>query len=272
MNASDAMSPTDTPLRRAWVREPAPSLAHACELTHLAREPIHFAALQAEHQAYRAALAGMGLQVSCLPALPEFPDSVFVEDAALLLDELSLLTRPGVASRQAEPRHLRAALLARGRPVHELQGPACLDGGDVLRMGRQLLVGLSTRSNAEAVRQLQALLQPLGYCVRGLPVGASLHLKTAVTALDDETLLLNPAWVDAQQLHGFAQLTVDPAEPFAANVLRLPHAWLANAAYPRTLERLGPEATRRGVALHAVAIPEFGKAEAGLTCLSLVEP
>ena len=262
---------SDTP-RHAWVREPAVTLPEACELTHLAREPIDYADLLVEHQAYRRALTQLGLQVVVLPALPQFPDSVFVEDAALLLPELTVLTRPGVASRQAEPVHLQAALAARGLPLHSLQAPATLDGGDVLRIGKRLLVGLSTRSNAAAVEQLRSLLQPLGYQVDAVPLGPSLHLKTACTALDDETLLINPAWVDAAALPAFRFLQVDAAEPFAANVLRLPQAWLANAAYPRTLERLGPEAERRGISLHAVAIPAFGRAEAGLTCLSLIEP
>lgn len=225
-----------------------------------------------EHQAYQRALSHIGFQVVVLPALPQFPDSVFVEDAALLLPELSVLTRPGVASRQDEPLHLQAALAVRGLALDRLPAPATLDGGDVLQIGKRMLVGLSTRSNAAAVDQLSALLGPLGYQVGAVPLGPSLHLKTACTELDDETLLINPEWVDASALPGWRHLVVDPAEPFAANVLRLPHAWLANAAFPRTLARLGTEAQRRGIALHSVAIPAFGRAEAGLTCLSLIEP
>ena len=137
--------------RRAWVREPANTLPEACELTHLARESIAYADLPVEHQAYQRALSHIGFQVVVLPALPQFPDPVFVEDAALLLPELSVLTRPGVASRQDEPLHLQAALAMRGLPLHRLPAPATLDGGDVLRIGKRMLVGLSTRSNAAAV-------------------------------------------------------------------------------------------------------------------------
>jgi len=254
----------------AVLRTPAPTLATQCELTHLAREPIEFARILDEHAAYAAALREHGVRVDILPALGDAPDSVFVEDAAIVLDELVLLTRPGAASRQAEPLHIRDALSSHRPRLVSITAPGTLDGGDVLRIGRTLLVGRSTRSNAAGIEQLARLVADHGYSVRAVPVSGALHLKTACTALDDTTLLVNPAWLDPAQLHGFDLISVADGEAFAANVLRLPGGLLVNAAYPRTRERVEQEAAARGARVSAVDIGEFGKAEAGLTCLSLV--
>lgn len=248
----------------AVTRCPAPSLSD-CELTYLAREPIVFERALAQHAAYVAALRAAGAEVLTLPAEPAFPDSVFVEDGAVVLDELAILTRPGVASRAAEPEQL-APHLAPYRPVVRVAPPGTLEGGDVLRVGRRLFVGLSPRTDAAGIEALRALAEPHGYTVAPVRVRGCLHLKTAVTALDDETLLANPDWVDLAPLEEFDVVTVAPDEPWAANVLRLGRTLLANAAFPRTLECLA----RRGHAPVPVEIGEFGKAEAGLTCLSLL--
>jgi dimethylargininase len=248
----------------ALTRCPAPTLTE-CELTYLEREPIAFERALAQHGAYVAALRAAGAEVRVLPAEDAFPDSVFVEDAAVVLDEVAILTRPGVASRLEEP-ELLAPHLAAHRPLARIAAPATLEGGDVLRVGGRLLAGLSPRTNAAGVEALRALTKPLGYAVTAVPVRGCLHLKTGVTALDDETLLANPDWLDLEPLAGFDVVSVAPEEPWAANVLRLKGTLLVNSAYPRTLERLA----RRGLALVPVDISEFAKAEAGLTCLSLI--
>jgi dimethylargininase len=255
--------------RIALVRRPAPTLAERCELTFLERSAIDFVTLEHQHAGYRAALAEAGAEVVTLDAIDALPDSVFVEDAAVVLDELAVLTRPGVASREAEPEAI-ASTLAAWRPLQRIEAPGTLDGGDVLRIGRRLFVGLTTRSNRGGIDQLAALAAPLGYTVTAVAVPGSLHLKTACTALDDDTLLLNPAWIDPDAFTGFRILAVDASESFAANVLPIGDARIVNAAFPRTRERI--EAFCASAGLHAIAtdISEFGKAEAGLTCLSVV--
>ncbi|GAB3739799.1 dimethylarginine dimethylaminohydrolase family protein [Silanimonas algicola] len=261
-------------LSHALVRRPARSLLDACELTHLERIPIHAAGIDREHTAYRDALAAMGLEVTVLPAIEAHPDSVFMEDTALVLDEVLVLTRP-TPSREAEPDHVLADAGDLGRPVGRILAPGTLEGGDVLRLGRRLMVGLTTRTNAEGVRQLRALVEPFGYTVETFAVGRSLHFKTACTALDDGLLVVNPDWIDADTLRaaGFETLGVPSDEPFAANLLRVDDRVLVNAATPKTLARVREAWRARGHrpdGLVETPLVEFGKAEAGLTCLSLV--
>jgi len=258
----------------AIVRQPARSLLDACELTHLDRVAIDAAGIAREHAAYRDVLAAMGLSVTVLPAIEAHPDSVFMEDTAVVLDEVLVLTRP-TRSREAEPAHLLADAGALGRPFARITAPGTLEGGDVLRVGRRLMVGLTTRTNAEGVAQLRAIAEPFGYTVESFAVGRSLHFKTACTALDAGLLVVNPAWVDADALQraGFETLEVPADEPFAANLLRVDGLVLVNAAALKTLARLREAWRARGHAQDALfetPLVEFGKAEAGLTCLSLV--
>jgi dimethylargininase len=253
----------------ALVRRPAPSLAERCELTFLERSAIDFAALERQHAGYRAALAEAGAEVVTLDAIDVLPDSVFVEDAAVVLDGLAVLTRPGAVSREAEPAAIASALAA-WRPLQRIEAPGTLDGGDVLRIGHRLFVGLTTRTNRDGIEQLAALVRPHGYEVIAVDTSGSLHLRTACTALDDDTLLLNPAWIDPAAFADFRILAVDGDEPFAANVLSIGDARIVNAALPRTRARVEAFCASAGLRTIATDISEFGKAEAGLTCLSLV--
>jgi dimethylargininase len=253
----------------AIVRRPARSLAQSCELTFLERSEISFDALERQHAAYREALAMAGAEVVALEAIDALPDSVFVEDTAVVLDESAILSRPGAASRQPEPARIASAL-ARFRDCEAIVAPGTLEGGDILRIGRTLYVGLTTRTNRAGVEQLEAWLRPHGYRVVPVPVHGSLHLKTACTALDAQTLLLNPAWIDATAFDGFARIEVADDEAFAANVLPVGDVRIVNAAFPRTRERVEAFCANAGLRAIAVDISEFGKAEAGLTCMSLV--
>lgn len=248
----------------AIVRQPAASIVN-CELTYLERTPISHAGALTEHAAYSLALNAAGVHMVVLPALEAYPDSVFTEDAALVLDEVAILTRPGAASRQGEPEQL-APTLGRYRPLKAITAPGTLEGGDVLRIGRRIFVGVSTRTNAEGVAQLRALTASYGYTVTPVTVSGALHLKTAATALDDHTLIANPAWLDLTPFAGLEILTVPPDEPWGANVLTVGEARLVNAACPRTLDQVAAA----GYAVMPLALEEFGKAEAGLTCLSLI--
>ena len=248
----------------AFTRAVPPSI-DCCELTHLARTPIDVAAASAQHHAYEALLDRLGCAVRRLDPAPDMPDSVFVEDTVVVLDEIAILARPGAASRRDEVTSMAAAL----RPYRELraiEAPATLDGGDVLRVGRRVFVGVSARTTIEAARQMDAALQPCGYAVQPVEVRGCLHLKSAVTAAADDVLIINPEWIDARVFSGFECLPVDPEEPFAANVLRVRDAIVCGAASPRTADRL----RARGFHVHSVDVSELAKAEAGVTCCSVI--
>jgi dimethylargininase len=254
----------------AWVREVASSLAR-CELTHLARAAIDVALARQQHALYVTELAALGCRIEWLPPLEEHADGVFVEDTAVLVPEVAVVTRPGAASRRGEVESVAAAL-ARQLEVRRLGEPACLEGGDVLRVGRKLYVGLTrgqgARTNATGIAQLGEALEPFGYAVQALALRGCLHLKSACTFIPPETLLVNPAWVDPAQITVPRVIAIDPSEPYAANTLTLSGLTLVSRAYPRTQGRL--EAA--GISTRALDVSELHKAEAALTCISLLLP
>ena len=269
----------------AVVRRPARSLAEHCELTFLERMPMAFDALDRQHQAYCDALQAAGAKVLVLDAIEALPDSVFVEDAAVVLDDVAILALPGAASRQPEPARVGSEMANYREQRECILALGTLEGGDVLRIGNTLFVGLSTRTNRAGIEQLAAIVRRYGYDVVPVEVHGSLHLKTACTALDANTVLLNPAWIDTAAFAGFDRIAVVEDEPFAANVLAVGSALfngtlfnstlfnstlIVNAAFPRTLERVHAHARISGQRIIPVDISEFGKAEAGLTCMSLV--
>ncbi|HEY8233803.1 MAG TPA: dimethylargininase [Vicinamibacteria bacterium] len=242
-----------------------PSTLADCELTWLEREPIDLGRAVAQHAAYASLLASLGLEVVELPADPAFPDCCFVEDVAVVLDEVALLTRPGAESRRGEIAGVEAAL-ARYRRIETTPPPATLEGGDVLRVGATLFVGRSARTNEFGIARLAEVAEPLGYRVVTVPVTGCLHLKSAVTALDDERLLVNRAWLDPAPLAGFHLVDVAPEEPGAANVLRVDGTLVAHSGFARTIERVAS----LGYAVRTLDVSEFLKAEAALTCKSLL--
>ena len=244
------------------MRVPADTLVD-CELTWLDREPIDVSRARDQHSAYCDVLRKLGLDVEVLPPDDRYPDSTFVEDAALILDEVAVLTRPGAGSRRGEPALLEATL-ARHRPVVRMvQGQ--LDGGDVIRAGRRLFVGVGSRTDGTGLAALQGAAGP-GYEVVGVDFQGCLHLKSAATMLDDEVVLLNPDWVNPNRFPALRALAVDPAEPWAADVLRVHDTVLMNAACPRTMALV----RARGYRVEAINVSEFMKAEAAITCLSLI--
>lgn len=249
----------------AFTRDITPALATDCELTHLARTPIDLPRARDEHAAYESALRGCGCEVVRIAADPLMADAVFIEDIAIVLDELAIITRPGATSRRRETGAIREALKAH-RPLADIAGEGTLDGGDVLRIGRRLLAGAGPRSNAEGRRQLSALAAPSGYSVESIPFTGCLHLKTAVTLVADDIVLFNPAWVSASALGAVRTIAVDPAEPFAANAVLVNGAVIHSAEFPRTRERL----ERAGISVISVPAGELAKAEGGVTCCSLL--
>lgn len=248
----------------ALTREPAREM-DACELTHLGRVPIDAGAAARQHGGYREALRACGARVVTLPPVEGLPDSVFVEDTAVVLDEVAVLTRPGVGSRRGEVKLIEPEV-ARLRPVVRIEPPATLEGGDVLRLGRTLYVGLSPRTNAEGAAALRRLAAPHGYEVVTVEPRGCLHLKTGCSALDDGTVLVNPEWVDASAFRGREVVAADASEPWAANVVSVGGALCVSAEFPRTADALAA----RGYDVRPVEVSEFAKAEGSLTCMSLL--
>ncbi|MGB8984789.1 MAG: arginine deiminase family protein [Anaerolineales bacterium] len=238
-----------------------------CEITHIERTPIDLNIARAQHHAYVDALKQLGCGVIELPAEPDLPDSVFVEDTAFILPEVAVITRPGADSRKPEAQSIVRALSPLIELVH-VRAPATVDGGDVLVLGRNIYVGLSTRSNQEAIKQLNNLLQGYGYIVTGVETRGCLHLKSAVTRVDDRTLLINRNWVDANRFRNFDLVEVDPSEPSAANCLPLGDSIIFPAAFPKTCARLAD----RGHKILTVDVSELAKAEGAVTCCSLILP
>ncbi len=248
---------------------PVSSRIAECELTHLERAEISPEIAARQHNAYEQAIADAGFEIVRLPELDGHADSVFVEDTAILLGEHAVITRPGAPSRRAEA-DSTAEALAPYFNVHRMRRGK-LDGGDVLRVGRTLYVGQSRRTDCAGIVELATLASPLGFEVVAVPHERCLHLKTGATYAghDDQgrpTLLINPDWIDPAPFEGLNLLPSHPLEPFAANSLRVGNRLLYPAAYPRTAERL----RALGFDLEEIDVSELEKAEAGLTCMSLI--
>lgn len=237
----------------------------SCQLTHLARQPIDLELARRQHAGYEHILALLGCEILQLPEQADLPDAVFVEDTAIVLDELAVIARPGSKSRRPEVRSVLDTL-RQYRTVLPVEAPGTLDGGDILSIGKQVFAGLSSRTNRRAVDQLVRMLKPFGYQVIPVTFTGCLHLKSAVTQVGPELLLLNRLWIDAAVFKGFKVVEVDPAEPLAANALLLDQTVVFPREYPATKDRL--EAA--GCRVQAVEVSEIGKAEGGVTCCSLI--
>jgi dimethylargininase len=249
---------------KALTREVSPNI-NACELTHLDREPIDLELARQQHGLYLEALRTCGCQVLPLTPEPDSPDSVFVEDTAVVIDEVAVITRPGASSRRPETVSM-AKKLEEFKPLARIEAPGILDGGDVLRIGNRFFVGLSSRSNQAGLEQLRAILEPHGYVVDGATVTGCLHLKSAVTAIGEEAVLANPAWVDVRQFGVSTVIEVDPTEEQGANALLVNSRLIYPAEFPRTRRRL----EEAGFEVIPVPASELAKAEGAVTCCSVV--
>jgi dimethylargininase len=248
----------------AITRAVSPGIAH-CELTFLARQPIDLANAEEQHRAYQRLLEKLGARVISLPAEPQLPDSMFVEDPALVVDELAIIFPLGTETRRPEAASIAQAL-AKFRKLACVELPGQVEGGDILRVDRRLFAGLSSRTNAEGIRQLASLTSPYRYEVISVSVAGCLHLKSAVTYIGRNTLLANRSWFDTEPLAGFEWIDVAPQEPHAANALALGDTVIFPGSFPRTRERL----EARGFHVTPIDISELQKAESGLTCSSLL--
>lgn len=248
----------------AITRAVSPSI-NRCELTFQAKVPIDVVKAIAQHEAYEECLRELGARVVSLSAEPDLPDSVFVEDAAIVVDELAVIPVMGAASRRAETASIAAALGAY-RPLKFLESPATLDGGDVMRIGRTLFVGASRRTNTEGIAQLGAALAPFRYEVNAVEVKQCLHLKSGCSYLGRNSILVNRAWVDVTPFAGFELIDVPGTEPGAANALLIDDTVIVPSAFPRTIAML----EARGFAVRPIDVSDFQKAEGGVTCKSLI--
>jgi dimethylargininase len=237
----------------------------ACELSYVDRASIDVERAAVQHAAYRRAVESLGCEVIALAAEHELPDAVFVEDVAIVLDELAVVTRPGAPSRRGEVASVATAL-APFRALKTIVAPATVDGGDVLLIGRTIFVGVSARTNAEGIAQLRAIASGAGYVVQAVPIRGCLHLKSAVTEIAEGTVLIHPEWTDRLAFAPFRQIEIDRDEPHAANALRIGDGVIYPASFPRTLRRLEDA----GIRPTLVEMSELQKAEGAVTCCSLV--
>src|SRR5262245_123236 len=238
---------------------------HAGERTFVPHAAIDHARAIEQHAAYCQLLTECGAKVETLDVSPDLPDSVFIEDTAVVLDEVAIMASMGAASRRDEPRRIEP-YLRQYREVVRIQAPATLDGGDVLRVGRKLLVGQSHRTNAAGIAALAMFAGRHGYTVEAVPVHGCLHLKTACTALPDGRLLMNANWIDASALHDFELVPVPETEPWGANTLAIGDSVIMSCEHARTIELV----SQLGFRVKPVDLAELAKAEGGVTCLALL--
>jgi dimethylargininase len=248
----------------AITRAVSPSI-NDCQLAFAERRPIDIAKAVAQHDGYEACLASLGIEVVSLPALPALPDAVFVEDPAIVLDEVAIMTRMGAESRRGESASLAEAV-ARFRPLRWIATPGTIEGGDVVRIGTTLFVGRSARSNDAGIAHLAEAAAPFGYAVKSVEMQNCLHLKSACTYLGRDTVLVNRDWVDLKPFGNARVIDVPAAEPGAADVLAIGGTAIIPASFPETARVID----RAGWQVRPIDVSELQKAEAGVTCMSLI--
>lgn len=248
----------------ALTRSISPGISH-CALTFKERQPIDYALAVRQHDLYQKCLRAHGVQIVAVPPEPDLPDGVFVEDMAVVVDEVAVMTQPALASRAREVNSV-ASTLSQYRTLRHIQGDGRIEGGDVLHIGRSIYAGLSQRTNPEGVSQLGAMLGPFGYSVQAVPMNGCLHLKSACTFIGKNTILANPDWIDTEQIVGCETISVDPGEPDAANALLVGDTVILPSSFPSTRKRL----EERGFLVDVVDVSELQKAEAGVTCCSIL--
>lgn len=236
-----------------------------CKLTFMEREKVNVAVAAQQHEAYKQSLQKMGVRVTPLPLMPEAPDAVFIQDTAVVVDEVAIMATMGAACRSGEVESVTAALSVH-RPLRYLSPPATVEGGDVVRIGRTLYVGASCRTNREGIRQLSDILEPYDYQVRPVEVTGCLHLSTGCSYLGRDLLLVNPAWVDTGAFRHCKLLEVPDTEPWAANTIAIDDVVLVPSAFERTRALI----EAHGFQVITTDISELQKAEGALTCMSLL--
>jgi dimethylargininase len=218
-----------------------------------------------QHDAYIRALENCGISVTVLEAVEAFPDSVFVEDTAVLAEKCAILTRPGAPSRQGEETSIHEALTSFYKDIETITAPGSLEGGDVMRVAGHFYVGLSDRTNEDGAAQFARFLNKYGYTASNVPMKEFLHLKTGLAYLENNNLLVAGEFVQSPVFETFNPIVIDEAENYAANCIWVNGKVLVPLGYPKT--KAAVEAA--GYAVIEVDVSEFRKLDGGLSCLSL---
>ena len=249
-------------MNTAIVREPSPNFGDGLTTADLGAPD--YALMRVQHAAYVDTLSSLGVKVEVLDPLPQYPDSVFIEDTAVVLPEIAVLARSGAPTRRGEATTVEAVLAAH-RPIERIKAPGMLDGGDVIVIGTHLFIGISERTNQIGAQQLGTIAGTHGYTWNTVPVGAGLHLKSDANALDHRTLLTTPDLATQGVFDGYDLLVVAEADAYACNVLNVNGTVLLPSGFA-DVERLVCD---RGFVVHRLKMSEARKMDGGLTCLSL---
>ena len=248
---------------RAIVRTPGRSLVAGLSQSQV-EKPIYEIALE-QHQAYTEALEYCGLTVTCLDPLEEYPDSVFVEDTAIIVNDQAVLTNPGAASRNGEVAAILPVLKDLFAHVHQINAPGILDGGDVMITDKYCFIGHSQRTNPEGATQLFKILEQQGLSGQLIPVSGLLHLKTGITWLGAKQYIATGSHLTQSQFSPFSVLPVEDSCAGAANCIAINDKILMSAGFPQVKQQLD----QLGRQVVEVDISEYAKIDGGLTCLSL---
>ncbi|MDY6801260.1 MAG: arginine deiminase-related protein [Bacteroidota bacterium] len=247
---------------KAIVKRPAKTFAHGITTSNLGK-PDYTLALK-QHDAYCEALIKCGLKLTTLEADPDFPDSCFVEDTAVVTNDFGVITRPGDKTRLGETTAIEKAL----KPflnLHYIEEPGTLDGGDIMQAENKFYIGLSGRTNLAGAKQLSTILEEYNFDLYTIPVCNMLHFKTGVNYLGDNNIILHQSFCSADDLASYNQIIIDTKEEYAANSLRINDYVLVPAGFPKTkaaIENLGYKTIE-------LELSEFQKMDGGLSCLSL---
>ncbi len=247
----------------AIVRKPGKSMINGLTTAHLGVPDYELALVQ--HQSYIKALTDCGLKVTVLPADEDFPDSTFVEDAALLTAHCAIITNPGAASRKGETLKIREAVSRFYSDIEKIREPGSVEAGDVLMVGEHYYIGLSGRTNLAGSNQLIRILENYGMTGSTIELEHVLHLKTGVAYLEHNNLIVSGEFVNRPEFTGFNKIVVPNAEAYAANCIWVNDTVLVPAGYPITASKISD----LGYSVVEIEMTEFQKLDGGLSCLSL---
>ena len=237
----------------------------SCELTFLLRDKIDMDLAKQQHQQYQSVLSSLGCEIVIVSTESNLADSVFIEDTAVVLDEIAVLCRPATALRGQEVAGVKD-VLQQYRTLASIQSPGTLEGGDLLRVGNIIYAGLSTRSNQSGIEQLRYIVADYGFSVESVETKKCLHLKSAVSEVAPGVLLINSDWISRSVFKNYELIDVDKEEAHAANALLVDQKVIYPSSFPRTLEKL----VNAGLDVTQVNVSELQKAEGAVTCCSLI--
>lgn len=250
--------------QNAIVRTPSSSMLHGLTTSaHLGKPDYEQALIQ--HQKYINALTQCNVEVTVLPAIEQFPDSCFVEDVAVLTNSYSLLTRPGATSRQGEVKEIESTLHCFFKQSNRISAPGTLEGGDILQVENHFFIGLSNRTNEEGAQQMMRSLSQQGYTASIIPLKEFFHLKTGVSYLGNETILVCGELINHPAFSSLKQIIIEPIEAYAANCIAVNGTILMAQGHPKTHKAIKD----LGFPIIELDMSEFRKIDGGLSCLSL---